>query len=222
MNLVFDADHTLLEFDEDERLAFQAVFAAFGQPISYAQAEEYRSLSYDIWQEMGLYNVHLPEVQSAYHTLYRDYISLLWERIGVLPRAKAVEHFYRALCNGRSEVKDALFVVAELSKRHTVSIATNGLSEMQRGRLTPFLPYAKNLYISEEVGIIKPNIGFFKKLREELGEFTMIGDSLSSDIAGAAALGQRTVWFNRRDWPCATKVHADREIHSLTELLELF
>lgn len=222
MTLVFDADHTLLEFDEDERQAFCRTFAQFGRPITREQAEAYRLLSYEVWNESGLYGVHLPHIQASYHSLYRAYLVRLWERMDVLPPAQAVPVFYEALCAGRAEVEDALFVVRELSRRHTIAIATNGLSDMQRARLTPFLPYVQKVYISEELGCIKPNPAFFERMRQELGEFVMIGDSLSSDVAGAAAAGQHTVWFNRKDWPCETPVRPDREIHALRDLLSLF
>ena len=56
--------------------------------------------------------------------------------------------------------------------------------------------------ISETVGLRKPRPEIFAAVLEDLGadpaEVLHIGDSLRADVAGAAALGIRTVWLTRR------------------------
>lgn len=65
-----------------------------------------------------------------------------------------------------------------------------------------FLPHLRSLVISEEVGIRKPRPEIFEAVAKELEleprEILHVGDSLKADIAGAAALGMRTVWLTRR------------------------
>ena len=65
-----------------------------------------------------------------------------------------------------------------------------------------FLPHLRSLVISEEVGIRKPRPEIFEAVAEGLGleprEILHVGDSLEADIAGAAAVGMRTVWLTRR------------------------
>lgn len=65
-----------------------------------------------------------------------------------------------------------------------------------------FLPHLRSLVISDEIGIRKPRPEIFEAVAEGLGleprEILHVGDSLKADIAGAAALGMRTVWLTRR------------------------
>jgi YjjG family noncanonical pyrimidine nucleotidase len=60
--------------------------------------------------------------------------------------------------------------------------------------------------ISEEVGAAKPDPRIFEaalgRLDCKASEVVMIGDSWSTDVMGAAAVGIRCVWLNRHGLPC--------------------
>ena len=61
--------------------------------------------------------------------------------------------------------------------------------------------YFKDIVISEEVGVSKPNKGIFEHALNNLGNFDksevlMIGDSLNSDIRGGINYNIDTCWFN--------------------------
>ena len=64
------------------------------------------------------------------------------------------------------------------------------------------LPHIDAVVISEEVGIRKPRREIFEAALERLGasleETLHVGDNLRADVAGAAAVGIRTVWITRR------------------------
>lgn len=64
------------------------------------------------------------------------------------------------------------------------------------------LPHLKAIVVSDELGIRKPRPEIFEAVAAALGlpprEILHVGDSLSADIAGAAAVGMRTVWLTRR------------------------
>lgn len=65
-----------------------------------------------------------------------------------------------------------------------------------------FLPHLRSVVVSEEVGIRKPRPEIFEAVAEGLGlapgEILHVGDSLAADVAGAMAIGMRTVWLTRR------------------------
>jgi FMN phosphatase YigB (HAD superfamily) len=65
-----------------------------------------------------------------------------------------------------------------------------------------FLPHLRSVVVSEELGIRKPRPEIFEAVAEGLGleprEILHVGDSLSADVAGASAVGMRTVWLTRR------------------------
>lgn len=65
-----------------------------------------------------------------------------------------------------------------------------------------FAPHLDAVLISEETGLRKPRWEIFAAVSDSLGiepdEILHVGDSLSADIAGAAAVGMKTVWITRQ------------------------
>lgn len=228
--VIFDADMTLIEFNEDERRAFRAAFSRAGVSVGAEVIEACRRISDSNWAELGLNDVHLPEIQKEYHAIYRKHVSTLFALINKLyplgARIKeAEETFLRVLCNPSHTVDGAEEIVRFLAKDYRICIATNGLSAMQTGRLTAFTPYLYRTFISEEMGCIKPNKAFFEIVLQSLGALPqaciMVGDSLSSDIAGARAAGIDCVWFNRFRKPRPAGLQITAEIERLAQLKEL-
>lgn len=228
--VIFDADHTLIDFDADERRAFRAAFMAAGVPLSEKAVEACWAFSAQNWDDLGLNAVHLPAVQAGYHRMYRDHVRTLFdfvERSYDLrgKRREAEEAFMAALCLPSVPVCGAEETVKALAKSYALCIATNGLAEMQRGRLKEFAPFFRRIFISEELGTIKPDRAFFRTMLRELDaeakDCLMVGDSLSSDAAGAAAVGMDCIWFNRRGCVLPDGVSVRAEIRTLKELLTL-
>ena len=64
-----------------------------------------------------------------------------------------------------------------------------------------FDEHLRTIVISEEVGIRKPRREIFDEVITSLGfaahEILHVGDKLRADVAGAAAVGMRTVWLTR-------------------------
>jgi len=75
---------------------------------------------------------------------------------------------------------------------------------------------------SDEVRVRKPDRGIFETALSALGlgphEVLHIGDDVDADVAGAKAVGMRTIWFNTGFWPEARGDSADTEIHDHSEL----
>ena len=84
-----------------------------------------------------------------------------------------------------------------------IYIVTNGTASVQRRRFEKFglQNYAEDIFISEEIGAYKPAEAYFSYVKNHIPNFEpkttlLIGDSLSSDIAMAHAMGVDCVWFN--------------------------
>ena len=84
------------------------------------------------------------------------------------------------------------------------------------------------MVISEEIGLCKPRSEIFAAVADRLGvapdEIAHVGDSLEADVAGAAAVGQRTVWLTRRvaDPEAALASYTGvRPDHSIADLADL-
>lgn len=75
------------------------------------------------------------------------------------------------------------------------------------------------------MGVIKPQKEFFDRILEEIGAkketCLMIGDSLSSDIAGAKQSGLAAWWYNPTEQTNGSPFLPDRQIQDLKTLTEL-
>ncbi len=225
--LIFDADHTVIDFDEDERRAFRATFACASVLATDEMIEHCWEYSAQNWQDLGLNDVHLSTVQEKYHQTYYEHVRLLVDYIdkkyglnGKTELARKV--FDDTLSQSAHYIQNADLLLQELSKEYRVCIATNGLSKMQHGRLQKIKPFLSGLFISEEMGTIKPNRDFFEQILNRTGaareRCLMIGDSLSSDVAGANGAKIACVWFNRRGARSASGYQIVGEIARLEEL----
>lgn len=227
-HIIFDADHTLIDFNEDERRAFRAAFK--GTPLESEKIiGDMWKFSYENWEALGLNRVNDLEIRKQYHALYYVHIHALFEHAEQkydLENADEKEKiFYKLLCSPAHPREGALETVKELSKRYAISIATNGLSEMQHARLKEFTPYLDRLFISEEMNAIKPSREFGNILLNELGataeECLFIGDSLTSDIALANKLQMDCVWYDPEGRALPEGYIVTAHIRTLKELLNL-
>jgi HAD superfamily hydrolase (TIGR01549 family) len=115
-------------------------------------------------------------------------------------------------------------VLPQLASSYRLALLTNGLGDLQRHKIATFAleQWIPTAWISGEVGIRKPDPGIFWHALAQLdckpGEAVMVGDSLRHDIAGAAALGIRTIWLNRNRQPPEADVEPDAVIEDLRPL----
>ena len=82
------------------------------------------------------------------------------------------------------------------------------------------------VFISEEIGVEKPGIGFFDEVFKAIGpynksEVIIIGDSLTSDIKGGNNAGIVTCWFNPENKPNDMNLNIDYEITDLAQVLDI-
>ena len=82
------------------------------------------------------------------------------------------------------------------------------------------------IFLSEELGVEKPNAEFFDKVFAVLGntdrsQAMIVGDSLTSDILGGSNAGIVTCWYNPNGKPSAGGVHPNHEISDLHEVFSL-
>lgn len=84
-----------------------------------------------------------------------------------------------------------------------LGVITNNLEAEQHTKLRKLrlFDHFEMLAISEEVGVPKPDPKIFEvaldRMKLDVGEVVMVGDSLTSDIAGALGVGMPCVWLDR-------------------------
>jgi HAD superfamily hydrolase (TIGR01549 family) len=105
----------------------------------------------------------------------------------------------------------------------TVAVVTNNLRSEQEEKLQlmGLDRLVDRLVCSEQVGVTKPDPRiFFEALRQARARpqgAVMVGDSWESDVAGAAAVGMRAIWFHRDSRPRPAEPPAD-ELRSFRPL----
>ena len=231
-NLIFDADHTLINYTADERDALKRIFKEIGLEFTDEMLDRCHYLSEFTWTETGLYDVANERIQKEYHILYKTHLELLFTRIfsefpSDFPPLKAGEMLLKYLEDGENSLEGAeqTLQVLKEQKGYQIYIATNGLTSIQTGRLKRFAPYIDGLFISEEIKRIKPNPLFFEKIFERLRctakDCLMIGDSLSSDILGAEGVGMDACWYNPKSKENQSGAKPKFEIARLIELTKI-
>ena len=123
-------------------------------------------------------------------------------------------------------VPDAETVLAQLGKRYDLYIITNGISETQHSRfgIAGLSEYVKSVFISEELGAAKPAPLFFDKVigsigDRDLGNYAVIGDSLTSDIEGAYNYGIDSIWINPDGKTDSRPTYTVRKLSDILNLL---
>lgn len=218
-HLLFDLDHTLLDSHESERLAYSHAMATIGLPDPDDHFDRYVTINRAMWVAVEAGDLQPSEVR---HRRFEQFIADLG--VDADPHAMA-EAFVDGLGRFGELYEGAREVLESLAERATLAMVTNGLSEVQRARIERLrlADYFHTVVISSEVGVTKPRREIFDLTFAGLGHpgpetALMIGDSLSSDIAGGRNFGIDTCWYNPLGQPRADDDSATYEIADLVDL----
>ena len=217
--LLFDADNTLFDFDQAERNAHLLLCRAHGLAFSEEGYQLYHKCNADLWRDFdrGLCTKEYLLVER-----FRRYLAITGERAD--PEALNRDHL-RALGEGAMLLPGAEELCRVLSRDHRLYLLTNAVASVQKTRFTnsAIAPYFQGVFISEEVGVGKPDPAYFDYVFHAVPGLArdnalVIGDSLTSDIQGANNAGLPCCWFNPKGQPRPQGLRIDYEIRALEEL----
>ncbi len=221
--VLFDLDGTLFDYDAAEAGAVLATLRDAGLPATPEVVAAYREVNDRHWRalergETTAARLRLERWQEVLEAHGGDHVDVPTLAQGYLGHLAA----------GSQLVDGAEEVVAEVSRTHRVAFVTNGLADVQRPRLeaSPLAEAADVVVISDEVGAAKPGPAIFDVTFARMGHpprasVVMVGDSLTSDVAGGAAYGLDTVWLAPPDAPDPDHPRPTHRIAHLRELLPL-
>ena len=230
--LLLDLDETLIEEDSAAAGAFEAT-AAFARACEDRLADEValvaaaRARARELWSTAPSYNycreIGISSTEGLWCRFEGDdaattalrrwaptYRRATWARAleaqglddGVL--AEALADRFAAERRARHRVfADVEPALAELAKRYSLALVTNGASCLQQEKLdsSGLRPFFEIVVVSAEFGVGKPDASIFRhavsRLAEPHEQAVMLGDSLARDIDGAQAAGLRAIWINR-------------------------
>ena len=217
--LLFDADNTLFDFDQAERNAHLLLCRAHGLAFSEEGYQLYHKCNADLWRDFdrGLCTKEYLLVER-----FRRYLAITGERAD--PEALNRDHL-RALGEGAMLLPGAEELCRVLSRDHRLYLLTNAVASVQKARFanSAIVPYFQGVFISEEVGVGKPDSAYFDYVFHAVPGLArdnalVIGDSLTSDIQGANNAGLPCCWFNPKGQPRPQGLRIDYEIRALEEL----
>ena len=221
--LLFDLDHTLFDSDASEAAAFDITMRAAGVADPSTVLDAYRRINGALWAGVEAGAVRPVEVRTLR-------FERLFAEAGIDAAVdEMADLFVRSLGNHGDLYPGAREVLDDLAGAATLALVTNGLSDVQRARLArlEIAHLFATVVVSSEVGVTKPRPEIFEIAFEKLGNppkstAVMIGDSLTSDIAGGVAFGIATCWYNPKglDGNGMTVTHEVADLTSLRMLVE--
>ena len=221
--LLFDADGTLFDYDRAEREALLNTFKHFSVPHDEDEiVTGYRLINNELWRQFESGMISLPELRA-------ERFARLFKSLGLdLDPHKFGEIYILKLGECSVLLPTAIELLEELKGKYRMALVTNGIAVVQRRRIKKagLDRYFRLIVISEEIGYPKPDPLFFditlKKLdNPDKDEVLIIGDSLTSDIAGGNLSGIDTCWFNPESKDNEGEFQSTYSIKKLLDLLTL-
>lgn len=217
--LLFDADNTILDFNEAQRHALEQSLLEVGVLFETAYNQIYDRINRSCWRDYE-------EGKLSKAKLRYQRFQLFFMEIGLQedPHAFA-ESYLLHLSQSTAMMEGAAELLSHLGARYNLALVTNGIKEVQRSRLalSGLASHFSYIAISDEIGVAKPNPAFFSHVFEKLAQppkekTLIIGDNLNADIRGGLEFGIHACWFNYDQRERYLEVAPTYEITQLSQL----
>ena len=219
--ILWDVDGTLLDFDAAERAAIRALFQKNGLgECTDAMLRRYSEINIGFWKRLERGEITKQEVLLGRFTQF-------FGEYSVDPSIAAAFNADYQLKLGDTIVyrDDSFEIVRSLREKVKQYVVSNGTVAAQTKKMqrSGFGELMDGVFLSEQLGVEKPNAGFFEKVfaairPTDLSEVMIVGDSLTSDIQGGMNAGIKTCWYNPEKKPVPDGYRIDHVISDLHEL----
>ena len=221
--LLFDLDHTLLDFDTAEDIALTQLLKEEGVEDIRAYKDYYVPMNKALWKDLEEKKITKQELVNTRFSKLFSHFGIEKDGVYLAERYQ----FYLAqqgqVFSGAMELLDSL-----IDRGYELYAATNGITTIQTGRMAQsgLAPYFNQVFISEQLQTQKPDALFYEKKGQQIAGFSkekalMIGDSLTADIQGGNNADIDTIWYNPHHLENHTQAQPTYEVDSYQALLEL-
>ena len=220
--LLFDLDHTLLDFDTAEDMALTQLLKEEGIEDIQAYKDYYVPMNKTLWKDLEQKKITKQELVNTRFSKVFSHFGIEKDGVYLAERYQ----FYLAqqgqVFSGAMELIDSI-----IDRSYELYAATNGITTIQTGRMTQsgLAPYFNQVFISEQLQTQKPDALFYEKIGQQIAGYSkektlMIGDSLTADIQGGNNAGIDTIWYNPHHLENKTQAQPTYEVDSYQDLLD--
>lgn len=195
--ILLDLDHTLLDSDTSEAMAFSATLASAGIDVSETHFPIYDRINKGLWAAVERGEASPNEVKLRRWELFALEAAL------DVDADELASSFVEGLGQHGELYEGARELLEVMAAQTTLGLVTNGLSSVQRARIArlELSVYFSAIAISGELGVSKPDTAFLDVVFHDLDQpdratAVIVGDSLTSDMAAGHNYGISTCWYN--------------------------
>ncbi len=219
--ILWDVDGTLLDFHAAEREAIKTLFRRFelGE-CSDDMLKRYSAINKSYWERLERGELTKPQILIG---RFMDFFASEGIDTSIAPEFN--EAYQISLGDTIVYRDDSLEIVKALHGKVRQYVVSNGtiVAQTKKLRLSGLGELMDGIFLSEEIGVEKPNAEFFDRVFDSIApidksETIIIGDSLSSDIRGGNNAGIVCCWYNPNKTRLTENVRVDYEIHDLHEV----
>lgn len=221
--ILWDVDGTLLDFLAAEKAALQSLFEEFGMgECTDELIARYSKINQSYWERLERGKLTKPEVLVG---RFREF----FETEGYDPSVAEEfnEKYQLRLGDTIVYCDDSYEIVKSLRGKVKQYVVSNGtiIAQTKKLKCSGLGELMDGIFLSEQLGVEKPNIGFFAQVFDSIGvckkeEVLIVGDSLTSDICGGNQAGIVTCWYNPRNEQASGDYQIDHEISDLHEVYQ--
>ena len=222
--VLWDIDGTLLNFKAAEKAALNTCFEIHGLGICTDEMlAQYSEINHGYWKRLERGEMTKQEILVGRFAEF-------FEKQGLdVSKAPAFNEDYQIkLGDTVCFEENAMEVIHALKSMVKQYAVTNGTRVAQKRKLanSGLDQHLEKAFISDEIGVEKPMLGFFDAVWAEIGEYPkdeviIIGDSLTSDMQGGVNAGILTCWYNPNGMENTSGLKLDYEIQNLSQVLEI-
>ena len=220
--LLFDLDHTLLDFDAAEDVALTHLLKEEGVEEIQVYKDYYVPMNKALWKDLEQKKISKQE-------LVNTRFSRLFAHFGVEKDGAYLAERYQFFLSKQGQIFPGVEDLLKnlIHQGYELYAATNGITTIQAGRLeqSGIATFFKEIFISEQLHTQKPDAAFYEKIGARISNFDkkyalMIGDSLSADIQGGNNAGIDTIWYNPHHLENKSLAQPTYEVDSYQALLD--
>lgn len=222
--ILWDVDGTLLDFAAAEATAVRRLFEEYHLGICTDEMlARYSAINKQWWQRLERGECTKPEILVG---RFREFLEGEGLDGSLAPDINGkYQHYLGDTIVYRD---DSYHIVQSLQGKIKQYVVSNGtvIAQTKKLRLSGLGELMDGIFLSEQLGVEKPNPGFFQQVFAAIGaedpkQIMIVGDSCTSDILGGINANIITCWYNPNKEPPINGLRADYEIADLHEVFSL-